>query len=76
MDVTLMGLKVIFALVYLADILIISDTTQEHARRVELFFEIIIWANFKLNIHICIIAARVLAYLGHVVCASGLSPDE
>ena len=36
MDVTLMGIKDIYALVYLDGILIFSDTIQEHARRVRM----------------------------------------
>jgi hypothetical protein len=75
MDVTLMGLKDVFALVYLDDILIFSDTMQEHARRVKMVFDRIRRANFKLNLEKCTFAAREVAYLGHVVSTSGVSPD-
>jgi hypothetical protein len=74
MDVNLMGLNDIFVLVYL-DILIFSDTMQEHARRVKMVFESIREVNFKLNLEKCTFAAREVAYLGHVVSASGVSPD-
>jgi hypothetical protein len=48
MDATLMGLKNIYALVYL-DILIFSDTIKEHARRTRMVFKRNREANFKLN---------------------------
>jgi hypothetical protein len=38
-DAILMGLKDIYALVYLDDILIFSDTIQAHSRRVKMVFE-------------------------------------
>jgi hypothetical protein len=75
MDATLMGLKDIYALVYLDDILIFSDTIQEYARRMRMVFERIREANFKLNLGKCTFAAREVAYLGHVVNASGVTPD-
>jgi len=63
-------------LVYLDDILIFSDTTEEHARRVRMVFERIREANFQLNLGKCTLAASKMAYLGHVMSASGVSPDE
>ena len=70
-----MGLKDIFALVYLDDILIFSDTIQEHARRISMVFKRIREANFKLNLGKCTFAAHDEAYLGHNVRAYGVSPD-
>jgi hypothetical protein len=75
MDVTLMGLKYIYALVYLDDILIFSDTIQEHARRPKMVLDRIREAKFKLNLEKCTIAAREVEYLGHLVSANGVSPD-
>jgi hypothetical protein len=75
MDNTLMGLKDIYAHVYLDDILTFSDTIHEHAKRVEMVFVRIRGANFKLNLGKCTFAAREVAYLGHVVSASGVTPD-
>jgi hypothetical protein len=56
-------------------ILIFSDTVQEHARRMRMVFERIREANFKLNLDKCTFAASKVAYLGHVVNASGVTPD-
>jgi NADH:ubiquinone oxidoreductase subunit B-like Fe-S oxidoreductase len=63
-------------LVYLNDILICSDTIEEHARRVRMVFERIREANFQLNLGKCTFAICKMAYLGHVVSASSVSPDE
>jgi hypothetical protein len=63
-------------LVYLDDILIFSDTIEEHARRVRMFFERIWEANFQLNLGKCTFTAHKVVYLGNVVSASSVSPDE
>jgi len=70
-----MGLKDIYALVYLDDILIFSNTIQEHARRIRMVLDRIREAKFKLNLDKCTFAAREVAYLGHLVSANGVSPD-
>ena len=49
-DVTLMGLKDIYALVYLDDILIYSNSIEEHARRIRIVLDRIREAKFKLNL--------------------------
>jgi hypothetical protein len=75
MDVILMRLKDICAFVYLDDILIFSDTIQEHARRVTMVLDRIREVQFKLNLDECTFAARELAFSGHLVSANGFSPD-
>jgi hypothetical protein len=75
MDATSMGLKDIYALVYLDDILIFSNTIEEHARRIRMVLDRIREAKFKLNLGKYTFAARELAYLGHLVTANGVSPD-
>jgi len=70
-----MGLKDIYALVYLDDILIFSDTIQEHANRLKMVLDRIREAKFKLNLGKCTFAAREVAYLGHLVSADGVSSD-
>jgi hypothetical protein len=75
MDATLMGLEDIYALVYLDDILIFSDSIQDHARRIKMVLDRIREAKFKLNLEKCMSAAREVAYLGHLVSANGVSPD-
>jgi len=63
MDVTLMGLKDIYSLVYLDDILIFSDSIEEHARRIRMVLDRIREAKFKLNLGKCTFAAREVSYL-------------
>jgi hypothetical protein len=63
-------------LVYLDDILIFSDMIKECARRVRMVFERIREANFQLNLGKYTFTAREVAYLGHVMSASGVSLDE
>jgi len=75
MDTTLMGLKDIYALVYLDDILIFSNTIQEHANRLKMVLDRIRSAKFKSNLRKCTFAAQKVAYLGHLVSADGVSPD-
>jgi len=75
MDATLMGLKDIYALVYLDDILIFSDTIQEHANRLKMVLDRIQETKFKLNLGKCTFVAREVAYLGHLVSADVVSPD-
>jgi len=62
-------------LVYLDDILIFSDSIEEHARRIRMVLDRIREAKFKLNLGKCTLAAREVAYLGHLVRADGVSPD-
>lgn len=52
-----------------------SDTIQEHAQRVKMFFERLREANFKLNLEKCTFATREVAYLSHVMSSSRVSLD-
>jgi len=70
-----MGLKDIYALVYLDNILIFSATIEEHARRDKMVLDRIREAKFKLNLDKCTFAACEVAYLGHLVRDNGVSPD-
>ena len=70
-----MGLKDIYALVYLDDILIFSDSIEEHARRIRMMLNRLREAKFKLYLGKCTFAAPEVAYLGHLVSVNGDSPD-
>jgi hypothetical protein len=63
-------------LIYLDDILIFSDMIEECAQRVKMVFERIRETNFQLNLGKYTFTAHEVAYLGHVMSASGMSPDE
>jgi hypothetical protein len=75
MDVVLMGLKDIYALVYFDDVLLFSDSIQEHAQGVRMVLDRILEAKLKLNQEKYIFAARELTYLGHLVSANCVSAD-
>jgi transposase InsO family protein len=75
MDAMLVGLRDVDVLVYLDDLLIFSETIEEHVRRMRLVFDRIRQANFKLNVDKCTFAVPEVAYLGHVVNKNGVAPD-
>jgi hypothetical protein len=75
MDAVLIGLRDVECLVYLDDILLFSETIQDHARRMRLVFDRIEEANFKLDIAKCTFGVPKVAYLGHVVSQEGVAPD-
>jgi hypothetical protein len=72
----LLGLKDKECLVYLDDILIFSSNMQDHVRRLNLVFDRIRDADFKLNLSKCTFAAPEVIYLGHRVSVNGITPDE
>jgi hypothetical protein len=75
MDAMLVGLRDVEVLVYLDDILLFSDTIEDHVKRMRLVFDRVREANFKLNVAKCTFAVPEVAYLGHVVNKHGVAPD-
>ncbi|KAI9549855.1 pol polyprotein [Daphnia sinensis] len=75
MDVLLAGLKWNTCLVYLDDIVVFSDSFQQHLTRLEDVLQRLSKANLKLKPSKCTFAATRLKSLGYVVCGVGLSPD-
>jgi hypothetical protein len=75
MDAMLVGLRDVEVLVYLDDLLLFSETTEDHVSRVRLVFQRIREANFKLNVAKCIFAVPEVVYLGHVVNRNEVAPD-
>ena len=62
-------------LVYLDDILVYSETFEEHLSLLQQVMDILSKANMKLKLAKCRFALRKLKWLGHIVSAQGLSPD-
>ena len=60
-------------LVYLDDIVIYSDTVEQHLTRMDLVFSKIREANLKLKPSKCQFLRRSVEYLGHVVSSSGVA---
>jgi hypothetical protein len=75
MDAMLIGLRDVEVLVYLDDILVFSNTIEDHVRRLRLVFERIREANFKLSATKCTFCVPEVVYLGHVVNKHGVAPD-
>jgi hypothetical protein len=75
MDAMLVGLHDVEVLVYLDDLLLFSETIEDHVRRMRSVFERVREANFKLSVAKCTFAVPEVAYLGHVVNKDGVTPD-
>ena len=75
MDAMLVGLRDVEVLVYLDDLLLFSETIEDHMRRMKLVFERVREANFKLSVAKCTFAVPEVVYLGHVVNSNGVAPD-
>jgi transposase InsO family protein len=75
MDAMLVGLRDVEVLVYLDDLLVFSETIEDHARKMRLVFERVREANFKLSVGKCTFAVPEVVYLGHVVNKDGVAPD-
>ncbi|KAK8757404.1 hypothetical protein V5799_004966 [Amblyomma americanum] len=75
MDTVLADLKWQSCLVYLDDVVIFSNTVEEHLRRLRTVFEAIRSAGLSLNPEKCHFAFEELKFLGHIVSAKEVSPD-
>lgn len=65
-----------FCSVFLDDILVYSDTMEDHKRHLELLFEACSKSNLKLKRKKCNFGERKVEYLGHVLGADGNCPGE
>ncbi|KZR99842.1 Uncharacterized protein APZ42_004142, partial [Daphnia magna] len=62
-------------LVYLDDIIVFSKTKEEHLHNLERIFNLLKEANLKLGPSKCKFMCESVQYLGHVISASGITPD-
>jgi hypothetical protein len=76
MDQTLRGLLHKNCLVYLDDMIICSETFEDHLVHLREVFERLRKANLKLKPGKCYIGRRQVKYLGHVICEAGVKPDS
>lgn len=65
-----------FCLVYLDDVVVFSGSIQEHLTRLQRVFDKFRVANLKLKPSKCVFLQQKIKYLGHVVSAQGIAPDE
>lgn len=75
MDTVLGGLKWKSCLVYLDDVVVFSETFEEHLVRLREIFEAIRSAQLSLKPEKCHFAYEELKFLGHVVSYEGVRPD-
>ena len=75
MDTVLAGYRWLFCMVYLDDIIVFSNTIEEHATRLRVVLGCLYQADLKVKLTKCAFAKTVLHALGHVVSRAGISPD-
>ena len=64
-----------WCIVYLDDIIIFSDTKEEHIKRLEAVFQKLMTAGLKLKPTKCFFFRDEIEYLGHVVSGKGISTN-
>ena len=64
-----------WCIVYLDDIIIFSDTQEEHIKRLEAVFQKLMAAGLKLKPAKCFFFRDEIEYLGHVVSGKGISTN-
>ena len=64
-----------WCIVYLDDIMIFSDTKEEHLKRLEAVFQKLSAAGLKLKPSKCFFFREEIEYLGHVVSGKGVSTN-
>ena len=75
MDVAMSGLNLEICLVYLDDIILFSDTVEQHMERLEQLFQRLDQTNLKLKPSKCKLFQREVLFLGHRLSADGLTTD-
>ena len=75
MDVVMTGLNYEICLVYLDDIVLFSQTVDEHLVRLRQLLERLRRANLKLKPSKCHLLRKSVTFLGHVVSAEGIATD-
>jgi hypothetical protein len=64
-----------FALVYLDDIIIYSDTMENHIIHLETILELLHIAGLKIKLEKCEFVMTEIIYLGHIISSEGIRPN-
>ncbi|GFY23958.1 hypothetical protein TNCV_4896391 [Trichonephila clavipes] len=75
MDNLLRHFKWTMCLCYLDDIIVFSETFEDHLIRLRLVVKCLQEAGLKLNSKKCLFAAQEVKILGHLVSSNGVRPD-
>ena len=75
MDVVFSGMKWKGLLVYMDDIVVYSETPEEHLALLEDVLKRLAMAGLKLNPKKTVLVAKEVNYLGHVVSFDGIKPN-
>ena len=75
MDIILSGLTYVICLCYLDDVIVFGRDMNEHCERLETVLLRLREHNLRVKLSKCKIAARQVAFLGHVISQSGIQPD-
>lgn len=76
MQVVLAGIEWKFCFVYIDDILVCSETFDEHLEHLGIVLERLRRANLTLKPKKCQFLQKVVSYLGHIISQDGVSPDS
>ena len=68
-------LNLTYALIFLDDVIVFSDTEAEHLRRLQAVLEHFQEHRLKLKLSKCEFFKKEITYLGHQVSASGMKPS-
>ena len=63
------------ALVYLDDVIVFSDSFNDHLKHIREVFQLINEAGLKLKLRKCQFVRESVEYLGHIISADGIAPD-
>ena len=75
-DLSLSGLSVLKILAYLDDIVIFSQTIDEHCEQLRELFERLRQCNISLNLSKCAFAMKEVDYLGYTLSSDGIKPQQ
>ena len=75
MEVLLSGLTWLCCLVYVDDIVVYSETFEQHIKDLQLVFDRIKKADMFLKLSKCKFVRQELPFLGHIVSKDGVKPD-
>ena len=68
-----MNLRIMY--IYIDDIIIFSETEEDHLERLQLIFQRLRDCGLKLSLGKCAFAQSQVSFLGHLISAEGVRPD-